>query len=98
MSRVGIEQDHQIVSKTRVLDVGEPAAACHLLRPLEHPVHLSEVEVAEQRRDDPALRAARYTAPSLIMALPFHSSAGLVSSPTITLPSRCTRARATARA
>src|SRR6516164_4370345 len=61
MSRVGINQDHQIVSKTRVLDVGEPAAACHLLRPLERPVHLSEVEVAEQRRDDPALRDAAST-------------------------------------
>src|SRR5215469_3225403 len=61
MARVGIDQDHQIVSKTRVLDVGEPAAACHLLRPLEHPVHLGEVEVAEQRRDDPALRDAAAT-------------------------------------
>src|SRR6516225_10205156 len=47
MARVGIDQDHQIVGKTRVLDVGEPAAACHLLRPLEHPVHLGEIEVAE---------------------------------------------------
>src|SRR5579864_315962 len=61
MSRVGIDQDHQIVGKTRVLDVSEPAAACHLLRPLEHPVHLGEVEVAEQRRDDPALWDAATT-------------------------------------
>src|SRR6516165_6722492 len=31
MLRVSINQDHQIVCKTRILDVGVLAAACHLL-------------------------------------------------------------------
>ena len=61
MSRVGIDQDHQVIGETRVLDAGEPAAARGLLRPLEHPIHLGEVEVAEQRGDHPALRDAAST-------------------------------------
>src|ERR1700694_3608804 len=61
MSRVGIDQDHQIIGKPCVLDVGVLAAARHLLRPLEHPVHLGEVEIAEQRGDYTALRDASAT-------------------------------------
>src|SRR5271157_1423169 len=47
MSLVGIDQDHQIIGKSCVLDVGVLAVARGLLRPLQHPVHLGEVEVAE---------------------------------------------------
>src|ERR1700745_3608238 len=56
MSRIGVDQDHQIVGKTRVLDVGVLAGARSLLRPLQHPIHLIEVEIAEQWRDHSALR------------------------------------------
>ena len=58
MSRVSIHQDHQIIGKTRVLDIGVLAVACYLLRPLEHPVHLVEVEITEQWGDHSALRDA----------------------------------------
>src|SRR6266478_4657749 len=58
MSRVGVNQDHQIIRKSCVLDVGVLAETRGLFRPLQHPVHLGEVEVTEQRRDNPALRNA----------------------------------------
>ena len=38
-------------SEPRIFDAGVLAVACGLLRPLQHPVNLGEVEVAEQRRD-----------------------------------------------
>src|SRR4051812_41348164 len=58
MPLVGVDQDHQIVCESRIFDVGVLAVACDLPRSLQHPVHLIEVEVAEQRRDDPTLRNA----------------------------------------
>src|SRR3974377_618356 len=58
MLRVSINQDHQIVCKKRVLHVGVLAAACPLLCPLKHSIHLSEVEIAEQWGDHTALRDA----------------------------------------
>ena len=61
MPRVGVHQDHQIVSKTRILDVGVLAVACDLLCPLEHPVYLVEVEITEQWGDHSALRDAAST-------------------------------------
>ena len=60
MPRVGVDQDHQVVSEPRIFNAGVLAVACGLLRPLQHPVHLGEVEVAEQRRDHPALRNAPF--------------------------------------
>src|SRR5271166_90142 len=62
MSLVGVDQDHQIVSEPRIFDVGVLALARGLLRPLQHPVHLGEVDVAEQWRDHPALRNALFSA------------------------------------
>src|SRR5262244_1358819 len=50
-----------IVGKTRVLDVGVLAGARSLLRPLQHPIQLIEVEIAEQWRDHSALRDASLT-------------------------------------
>src|SRR5258708_2105874 len=55
MSLVGVDQDHQIVSEPRIFDVGVLAIARDLPRPLQHLVHLIEVKVAEQGRDDSAL-------------------------------------------
>src|SRR5712671_7637370 len=48
MSRVSVNQDHQIIRKSCVLDVGVLAVARGLFRLLQHPVHLGEVKVAEQ--------------------------------------------------
>src|SRR5215472_16065216 len=56
MSTVCVDQDHQIVSKTRILDVGVFAVACSLLCSLEHTVHLIEVDITEQCGDHSALR------------------------------------------
>ena len=58
MSRVGVDQDHQIICKPCILDVGVLAEARGLFRLLQHAVNLGEVEIAEQWRDDPALRNA----------------------------------------
>src|SRR5712671_4201833 len=58
MPPVGVDQDHQIVCESRIFDVGVLAIACDLPRSLQHPVHLIEVEVTEQRRDYTALRNA----------------------------------------
>ena len=52
-----VDQDHLIIGETRVLDVGVLAVMRGLLRPLQHPIHLGEVEIAEQRRDHTALVA-----------------------------------------
>src|SRR5215475_15197320 len=49
MSWVGVNQDHQVIRKSCVLDVGVLAVARGLFRPLQHPVHLGEVKVTEQR-------------------------------------------------
>src|SRR5215467_1585400 len=61
MSRIGIDQDHEVICKTRILEPSVLAVACCLLRPLEHTVHLIEVDVTEQWGDHPALRDAMAT-------------------------------------
>src|ERR1700730_9740812 len=48
MSWVGVNQDHQIIRKSCVLDVGVLAEARGLFRPFQHPVSLGEVQVTEQ--------------------------------------------------
>jgi hypothetical protein len=53
MSLVSVDQDHQVVSESRIFDGGVLAVARGLLRPLQHPVNLGEVDVAEQRRITP---------------------------------------------
>ena len=55
MPPVGVDQDDQIVCESRIFDVGVLAIACDLPRSLQHPIHLIEVEVAEQGRDYAAL-------------------------------------------
>ncbi len=62
MSLVGVDQDHQVVSRSRVFDGGVLAVARGLPRPLQHPVNLGEVDVAEQRRNHPTLRNAVFPA------------------------------------
>src|SRR5262244_2123635 len=61
MSRVGVDQDHQVVSEPRILDPGVLAVAGCLLRPLKHTVHLIEVDVAEQWGDHSTLRDSTST-------------------------------------
>src|SRR3974390_1009251 len=61
LSRVGIDQDHQIVRKTRVLDVGVLAIACDLLSPLKPPIPLVKVDITEQWGDHSALWDATST-------------------------------------
>jgi len=58
---VGVDQDHQIIGKTCVLDAGVLAVTRGLSRSLQHFVHLVEVEIAEQWRNHPALRDATST-------------------------------------
>src|SRR5262249_6937488 len=55
---VSINQDHQIIGKTRVLNGGVFAVPRDLLRLFQHLVYLVEINVAEQRRNDPTLRHA----------------------------------------
>ena len=52
MSRMGVDQDHEIISESRVLDTRERSISGGLLRPLEHTVHLIEVDITEQWGDD----------------------------------------------
>jgi hypothetical protein len=49
---VGVDQDHQIVSESRIFDIGVLAIAGNFLRSLQHPIHLIEVDVAEQWGND----------------------------------------------
>lgn len=47
MTRVGIDQHDKIVSGADLLDVGVPLVVCGFFRPLQHPVHLSEIDVSQ---------------------------------------------------
>ena len=49
MTRVGVNQYHQIIRKSYILDVGVFPVACGVDRFLKHPIYLIEIEVAEQR-------------------------------------------------
>lgn len=49
MPAVGVHQNHQIVSEAHILKVDVLALTRGVLRPLEHLVHLGEVEVTEHR-------------------------------------------------
>ncbi len=51
MPLVGVNQDHQIVSVSRIFDISVLAISGHFLDPLQHPIHLIEVKVAEQGRN-----------------------------------------------
>src|SRR6516225_6727814 len=49
LAGMSMDQHHQIVREPRVLDSSVLPKARVLLRPLEHPVYLVEVEVAQER-------------------------------------------------
>ena len=49
MARMSIDQYHQIIGESSVLDVGIFPFACGFLCPLQHPIYLIEVNVAEKR-------------------------------------------------
>src|SRR6202165_509721 len=55
-----VDQDHRIVSEPRILDGDELPIACGLFCPLQHPVHLVEVEVTEDGRNHTPLRDALF--------------------------------------
>src|SRR5215510_5014540 len=61
MSRMGVDQNHQVVSESRILDPGVLTVACCLLCPLEHSVYLIEIDIAEQRGDHSTLWNAAST-------------------------------------
>ena len=48
MLRVSIHQNHQIVGETRVLQVSVGSSTGDLLSPLQHPINLVQVQIAEQ--------------------------------------------------
>src|SRR5215472_7289466 len=58
MTRVSVYQNHQIIGESCIFDVGELAVTRGLFCLLQHPIHLSEIEITEQRRNYPALRNA----------------------------------------
>src|ERR1019366_2956896 len=58
MTRMSVNQDHQVICKTRILDLSVSSGARGLNRLLQHPIHLSEIDVTEHRRNHPALRDA----------------------------------------
>src|ERR1039458_2006680 len=51
----GVDQDHHVIRKTCILDVGVLAPPRGVHRFLQHPVYLIQIEVAEQRRYHSAL-------------------------------------------
>src|SRR5260370_20505311 len=55
MPPMRVDQYHQIIRKTCILDGGVFSVARGSDRFLQHPVHLSEIEVAEHWRNHPAL-------------------------------------------
>src|SRR5262245_30219660 len=61
MSRMGVDQDHEIISESRVLDTRVRSVSGGLLRPLEHAVHLIKVDITEQRGDHSPLWNAAVT-------------------------------------
>src|SRR5271155_4106054 len=56
MPRMGVNQYHQVVRKSRLLNIGvfSSARACHRL--FQHPIYLCEIEVTEHWRNHPAWR------------------------------------------
>jgi hypothetical protein len=52
MAGVGVHQDDDVIGKARVLHIRVLAESGDFLGPLQHPIYLSEVEIAEQRGDD----------------------------------------------
>src|SRR5215471_21328659 len=61
MSRMGVDQNHQVISESRILDPSVLTVACCLLRPLEHSVYLIEIDITEQRGGHPTLWNAAST-------------------------------------
>ncbi len=55
MPRVGVDQHHQIIRISRVLNIGVLSPSRGGNRLFQHTVYLSEIDVAEYWRDHPAL-------------------------------------------
>jgi hypothetical protein len=61
MSHMGVDQYHQSIGESRVLDRGVLAEACCLLCPLQHTVCLMEVDLQSSGETTPALWNAAST-------------------------------------
>src|SRR2546425_3327445 len=59
MTMVPIHKDRQIVGNPCVLDAQVAVVPGHLLGPLQHLVHLGQIDIRQQRRDHPALGTPR---------------------------------------
>src|SRR6185295_19529981 len=57
---IGVDQDHQIISKAAVLNVGVLATSRYLFGPFKHALYLREGEVASQRPEHIALGHALF--------------------------------------
>src|SRR5262245_30686784 len=58
MLRIGIHQDHEIIGKPGIFEVGIRSTAGDLFGPLQHPIHRREIQITEERREHTALRNA----------------------------------------
>ena len=56
MLRIGIHQDHEIIRKPGIFEVGVGTTTGDLFGPLQHPIHRGEIQITEERREHPALR------------------------------------------
>src|SRR5262249_9477197 len=52
MLRIGIHQDHEIVSKPGIFEVGIRSRAGDLFGSLQHPIHCREIQITEERREN----------------------------------------------
>ena len=48
MVSVGIDHNHEIISKAHVCEIRVLAAAGDLFRSLQHPIHFREIQITEQ--------------------------------------------------
>src|SRR5215469_9249549 len=58
---MGVNQYHQVIRKTCVLDMGVFTTTRGGYRLLQHPIYLSEIDVTEQWRCHPTLRNSLLT-------------------------------------
>src|ERR1700674_4568478 len=58
LARMSVHQDHKIIGEPGVFDIRPPLNTSDVLRSLQHPVHLVEVEVTEQGENNPPWRTA----------------------------------------
>ena len=60
MLRIGVHQNHEIVSKPGIFEVGVGPTAGDLFGPLQHPIHCSEIQIPEERREYTSYKVANF--------------------------------------